>query len=85
MLAVDLSKKAKDRMRLAGAFGGCGVRREAHGACSAAGYYTAWVGKADRVCQVAASMGKPVLACSGAEEAAQARDILSDAGVDDWA
>ena len=82
VLAVDLPRKAKDRMRLAGAFGGCGVRREAHGAYSAAGYFVAWVGKADRVCQVAASMGKPVLGCSGAEEATQARGILLDAGLD---
>ena len=81
ILSVDVTGAARRRMRISGAFGGCGLRAEASGAYAHAAHYAAWLSKASRVVAIASFMGKPVPRCHGGPEAAKAQEGLRRAGV----
>ena len=77
----DMNSVAQRRLALSGSFGGCGLRREAHGLFADAGFWAAWTTKSDRVRAVAHALGRPVPACHGAEDARDAAARLQLAGV----
>ena len=77
----DMNNVAQRRLALSSSFGGCGLRREAHGLFADAAFWAAWTTKADRVRAVAHALGRPVPACHGAEDARDAAARLQLAGV----
>ena len=81
ILSVEVTGAARRRMRISGAFGGCGLREEASGAYAHAAHYAAWLSKASRVVAIASYMGKPIPRCHGGPEAAKAQEGLRRAGV----
>ena len=81
ILSVDITAAARRRMRISGAYGGCGLRAEASGAYAHAAHYAAWLSKATRVVAIASFTGRPIPRCHGGPEAAKAQEGLRRAGV----
>ena len=70
-----------DQLRLPGAYGGMGLRREAEGLMADAALWAAWVSMSVRVPQLAQSLGLTVGTCAGETAANAAKSRLEGAGV----
>ncbi|CAK0859372.1 unnamed protein product, partial [Prorocentrum cordatum] len=72
---------AVTQMRLAGAFGGMGLRREAAGSTADAAFWAAWAAMQARIPVFAAALGVWIDGCAGALDAGEALSRLGAAGV----
>ena len=73
--------EAVAQMRLAGAFGGMGLRREALGSMADAAFWAAWASMQARIPVLASGLGVRVNGCAGALEASEAKSRLEAEGV----
>ena len=76
-----LGEAATEQIRLPGAFGGMGLRAEAHGLMADASLWAAWATMHKRVPQLAAVIGVRTPECTGKEDALAAKRRLQTAGV----
>ncbi|CAK0796874.1 unnamed protein product, partial [Prorocentrum cordatum] len=81
VLARQLDGLALAQLRLAGAFGGLGLHREAEGCIADAALWAAWTSMQHRVPRLARGLGMARVLCSGGPEALEARRRLEQAGV----
>ena len=66
IVGSNLDHDGLRQIQLAGAFGGCGVRKTGSGGYADAAFFAAWTGRSIGAAKVAAALGRPLLKIAGA-------------------